>query len=97
MGVGAALLLGTLVASSPCAAYVGPGPGISVLAALAAVVLGILLALGGLLAWPVRTYIRHRKKRTTPAHGSESIPEAEGSSAGADLRLQAADTPPHPE
>lgn len=42
-------------------AYVGPGAGITALGALWAVILAILFALGGLLAWPIRAMLRRGK------------------------------------
>lgn len=43
-------------------AYVGPGAGITMLGALWAVVLGFLIAVGGILLWPIRAFFRRRKK-----------------------------------
>ena len=42
-------------------AYVGPGAGITFLGALWAVIIAIVLAVGGFLVWPIRTLLRHRK------------------------------------
>jgi hypothetical protein len=58
-----ALAVGLLAASPDTAhAYIGPGAGITVLGALWAVVVAIVLALAGLLAWPIRTMMRRRKQ-----------------------------------
>ena len=58
-----ALAVGLLAASPDAAhAYIGPGAGITVLGALWAVVVAIVLALAGLLAWPIRTMMRRRKQ-----------------------------------
>ena len=42
-------------------AYVGPGAGITFLGALWAVITAIVLAIGGFLVWPIRTFIKRRK------------------------------------
>jgi membrane protein implicated in regulation of membrane protease activity len=44
-------------------AYVGPGAGITLLSALWAVLLAVVLALGGLLIWPVRALRRRLRQR----------------------------------
>lgn len=50
-------------------AYVGPSTGITLLGALAAVLLAILFAVGGLLVWPIRALLRRMK--THPAESGE--------------------------
>ena len=52
-------------------AYVGPGPGISALGALWAVILAILMTVFGLLAWPIRSLLRQRKKKREQAQKSD--------------------------
>ena len=42
-------------------AYVGPGAGITLLGALWAVIVAVVLMVGGLLAWPLRALLRRRK------------------------------------
>jgi uncharacterized membrane protein len=64
----ALLPLSTVLAwSEPALAYVGPGVGISMLGALSAVIVAILLALGGLIWWPVRAMRRRRKQAANAA------------------------------
>ena len=46
-------------------AYVGPGAGITMLGALWAVILAVLFAIGGILFWPVRSFLQWRKKGAT--------------------------------
>jgi hypothetical protein len=53
----AALLLST----GSAVAYVGPGAGISVLGALWGLIVGIIMAVGVILFWPIRMMIRKRK------------------------------------
>lgn len=55
-------------------AYIGPGAGITMLGALWAVILAILLALGGLVVWPLRAYFR-KKKRSKAAAGEANADE----------------------
>jgi hypothetical protein len=73
-----ALAAGVLVAGLPhaAAAYVGPGAGISMLGALWAVIVAIVLALGGLLIWPIRMMMRRRKR-------SAAVKAAAGDADGA--------------
>jgi hypothetical protein len=47
-----------LLWSGPADAYVGPGPGITMLAALFAVIMAIIFAIGGLIYWPIRSMRR---------------------------------------
>ena len=42
-------------------AYVGPGAGVTLVGALWAVIVAIVLMGGGLLAWPLRVFLRRRK------------------------------------
>jgi hypothetical protein len=58
-----ALVAGLIVTSPGVAhAYIGPGAGVTVLGALWAVIAAIVLALGGLLLWPIRVMMRRRKQ-----------------------------------
>lgn len=54
-----ALLL--LTASPLAQAYVGPGAGVTAIGALWAVILAILFAIGGILIWPIRAFLKRRK------------------------------------
>lgn len=42
-------------------AYVGPGAGITMLGALWAVILAVILAIGGILLWPIRAFLLRRR------------------------------------
>jgi len=44
-------------------AYVGPGLGLSAIAALWAVIVAIVTALGAILYWPIRALLRKRKQK----------------------------------
>jgi hypothetical protein len=47
-------------------AYVGPGPGLSVLGALWAVIAAVLLALLAVIRWPLRFLLRKLRKKSGP-------------------------------
>ena len=66
-------LLTTLLLPVTIYAYVGPGAGISFIGALWAVIVAILLAIGGFLAWPIRTILRKRKLKKQELEKSEEI------------------------
>lgn len=51
-----------LLISTPAFAYVGPGAGITMLAALWGVLLAILAALGAVLYWPIKSMLNRKKK-----------------------------------
>ncbi len=58
------LTVGLLLAAlSPVTAfaYVGPGAGVSVLGALWGLIVGVVVAIGVVLFWPVRIMLRKRK------------------------------------
>jgi len=57
-----ALLLLVLLSSSAFA-YVGPGAGISVLGSLLSILATIVVAIGAIIFWPVRKYMKRRKAR----------------------------------
>lgn len=60
------------LAASPAFAYIGPGAGISMLGALWAVLAGIVLAIAGLLIWPIRALMR-RRKAASAADGAHAV------------------------
>jgi hypothetical protein len=47
-------------------AYVGPGAGVSVLGALWGLIVGIVLAIGVIVFWPVKLMIRKLKAKNAP-------------------------------
>lgn len=63
----AATMASALVVLVPgtAAAYVGPGAGLTMLGALWALAVAIVIALGGLVIWPIRAVLRSRKRPTT--------------------------------
>lgn len=65
--------LGTLIAVGAGAclpgavlAYIGPGAGITLLGALIAVGAAVLVAVGGVVLWPLRAYLRKRRGVAAP-------------------------------
>ncbi|NIQ02724.1 MAG: hypothetical protein GWM98_22170 [Nitrospinaceae bacterium] len=49
--------------AAPALAYVGPGAGVSVISSLVGVVVAVFVALGAILAWPVRRFLKKRKQQ----------------------------------
>ena len=56
------LIIALLIISSPVFAYIGPGMGGGVFAAVLGVVGAILLALFGILYYPIKRMLKNRKK-----------------------------------
>ena len=56
------LIIALLMISSPIFAYIGPGMGGGVIAAVLGVVGAILLALFGILYYPIKRMLKNRKK-----------------------------------
>jgi hypothetical protein len=77
--VGLVLVVGLLAASPDTAhAYIGPGAGLTVLGALWAVMVAIVLALTGLLAWPIRAMMRRRKQERLAAAKALTAGDGDG-------------------
>ncbi len=71
------LVILILIAVSPAAlAYIGPGAGISVLGSLLGILGTIVVAIGAIIFWPVRKFLK-RKKQARQATESESISGSE--------------------
>lgn len=49
--------------ANPAFAYVGPGAGISVLGSLLGILATILVAIGAIIFWPVRKFMKRKKAR----------------------------------
>ena len=56
------LIIALLIISSPASAYTGPGMGGGVFAAVLGVVGALLLALFGILYYPIKRMLKNRKK-----------------------------------
>ena len=61
------LAITILLAPSAALAYVGPGAGLSMIGSLLAVVGAVLLALVGLVLFPVRLLVKRRRAATVTA------------------------------
>lgn len=48
---------------SPAVAYIGPGAGISVLGSLLGILATIFVAIGAIIFWPLRKFMKRRKIR----------------------------------
>jgi len=58
-------------------AYVGPGAGISMLGALWGLIIGVVMAVGVILFWPLRIMLRRMKaNKAAAAEGSATEPQA---------------------
>lgn len=66
-----ALLL--LVQISTALAYVGPGAGISVLGSLLSILATIFVAIGAIIFWPLRKYMKRRKARCETPGSTEAV------------------------
>ena len=71
----AATIVGLLVPGL-ASAYVGPGAGISMLGALWGLIIGVVMAVGVILFWPIRMMIR--KAKAKKAGAEETAPEDGG-------------------
>ena len=56
------LIIALLSISSPAFAYIGPGMGSGVIAAIFGVIGALLLALFGILYYPIKRMLKNRKK-----------------------------------
>jgi hypothetical protein len=79
------LTAATLLFAVTAEAYVGPGAGISVLGALWGLIIGVVMAVGVILFWPIRMLIRKLKanKATQAEQGTTDTPDATAESAEA--------------
>jgi hypothetical protein len=57
---------------SPAVAYIGPGAGISVLGSLLGILATIIVAIGAIILWPLRKFMKRRKTRLESGPGTEA-------------------------
>ena len=62
-----------MVTGSPVLAYIGPGAGISVLGSLLGILTTIVVAIGAIIFWPLRKYMKRRKARLESVVGKEVV------------------------
>lgn len=72
-------LLGTALWAGPAAAYVGPGPGLTMMGSLIGLVGSVLVALLMVLLWPIRLYYKKIKARQRAAAPSAADAPADRS------------------
>lgn len=66
--IAAAMTIAAMPSTGYC--YVGPGIGITLLGSLWAVLAAVVMAIAGILFWPVRALLR-RRKRDKQANGPD--------------------------
>jgi len=66
----ATMVFATCVPAGIASAYVGPGPGLTVLGALWAVIAAVLLAVLAIVRWPIRYLIRKLRGGKPPEEDS---------------------------
>lgn len=58
-----------ILAAADADAYIGPGPGLSMIGPLLALIAGVFLALAAVLTYPIRLFlIKRRNKKNPPPH-----------------------------
>lgn len=65
------MIILTVSLVSPVMAYIGPGAGISVLGSLLGILSTIVVAIGAIIFWPLRKYMKRRKARREAAAASD--------------------------
>ncbi len=58
-----------LLVAEPAVAYIGPGSGLSLLGSLWSIVLGVILVIFAIVAWPLRRLLRRLRARKTGGNG----------------------------
>lgn len=74
------LISALLVSASPALAYVGPGAGISVLGSLLSILATIVVAIGAIIFWPLRKFLKRRKARRDSANDAETAGASDNAS-----------------
>jgi hypothetical protein len=80
IGVWSLISLIFVTVAAPAMAYVGPGAGITMLGALWAVIAAVVLAIGGILIWPIRRLLSRSKPAARQTVEKASDPAGETSS-----------------
>jgi len=81
------LICGLLAPVSPVFAYIGPGAGISVLGSLLSILATIAVAIGAIIFWPLRQFMKRRKARresTQSTGANQAVGDGTGDSGTRD-------------
>ncbi|TDJ43089.1 MAG: hypothetical protein E2O50_05415 [Gammaproteobacteria bacterium] len=74
-------------------AYVGPGAGISMLGALWGLIVGVVMAVGVILFWPIRIMLRKAKANKANKANAEEVSAAATDAAAPDSSKPADNSP----
>lgn len=69
------LAMALLVISTPALAYIGPGAGVSFLGSIWALLVGVVLAIGAVLFWPIRYLFRRMRRGKSRPPESQKPPQ----------------------
>lgn len=61
--------------ATPAVAYVGPGAGLSLLGALWGLLIAVGAAIGFVVLWPLRRFLKNRQAAKAPQDEGDSNPE----------------------
>ena len=86
------LTIATLLFAGTAAAYVGPGAGISVLGALWGLIIGVVMAVGVILFWPIRMMLR--KAKANKAEAENNTASDSSAAQDTDNESEASSQPP---
>lgn len=67
------LALVPLAPVSTAFAYIGPGAGMSVLGSLLGILATIFVAIGAIIIWPLRKFMKRRKARRNSPSNTETV------------------------
>jgi len=66
-----------MLLTTPAIAYIGPGAGISVLGSLLGILATIVVAIGAIVMWPLRKFLKKRRQPSSDAAKTEPAVESE--------------------
>lgn len=68
------LALTIFALAAPAHAYVGPGAGVSLIGAAVGLIFAVVLALGVIVLWPLRRFMKHRKAARQDVDANDAAP-----------------------
>ncbi len=86
------LTIAAMLFAGSAAAYVGPGAGISVLGALWGLIIGVVMAVGVILFWPIRMMIRKAKANKADTSDSTASDSSATQSSEAETQDKAVES-----